>query len=144
MTAYTKLIVDLDGTLYRGPEPLLAAVETMERLRHSCSVLFLSNNCNQSSDHLARRLRGLGFEAGAHEVVGDIVELVEQHELQAEVIAASVRTPEELMLAWKVGAGYAAIQSNVVAKICSNPAVEATTLRFHQEYTQTFGNIESA
>jgi transaldolase len=78
------------------------------------------------------------------QVVDDIVELVEQHELQAEVIAASVRTPEELMLAWKVGAGYAAIQSNVVEKICSNPAVEATTLRFHQDYTQTFGNIESA
>jgi len=77
MTAYTKLIVDLDGTLYRGPEPLPAAVETMERLRHSCSVLFLSNNCNQSSDHLARRLRGLGFEAGAHEVVSSVTLMVE-------------------------------------------------------------------
>lgn len=77
MMAYTKLIVDLDGTLYRGPEPLPAAVETMERLRHSCSVLFLSNNCNRSSDHLADRLRGLGFEAGPHEVVSSVTLMVE-------------------------------------------------------------------
>jgi len=72
------------------------------------------------------------------QVVSDIVELVEQHELGAEVIAASVRTPEELMLAWKVGAHYAAIQSNVVSKICSNPAVEDAAETFHADYTQAF------
>jgi len=75
------------------------------------------------------------------QVVGDIVELVERHELGVKVIAASVRTPEELMLAWKVGADYAAIQSNVISKICSNPAVETAAVRFHEEYTQAFGNI---
>jgi transaldolase len=75
-------------------------------------------------------------------VVADIVDLVEQHDLQADVIAASVRTPEELMLAWKAGAGYAAIQSNVVSKICSNPAVEAATLKFHKDYVQAFGASE--
>ena len=73
------------------------------------------------------------------QVVSDIVELVEQHDLDAEVIAASVRTPEELMLAWKVGAHYAAIQSNVISKICSNPAVEAATATFHEDYTKAFG-----
>jgi len=73
------------------------------------------------------------------QVVGDIVNLVEQHDLDARVIAASVRTPEELMLSWKVGAHFAAIQANVVSKTCSNPAVEAATLSFHENYTQTFG-----
>ena len=76
-------------------------------------------------------------------VVTDIVDLVQQHNLQAEVIAASVRTPEEVMLAWKAGAGYVAIQSNVVSKICSNPAVEVATLKFHEDYTQVFGTSES-
>jgi len=74
------------------------------------------------------------------QVVGDIVDLVRQHGLDAEVIAASVRTPEELMLAWKVGAHYAAIQSNVIAKTCSNPAVEAAAVRFHQDYENAFGD----
>lgn len=84
------------------------------------------------------RIYDVGGDGG--QVVGDMVELVRQHNLSATVIAASVRTPEELMLAWKVGAEYAAIQSNVIAKICSNPAVEASTMKFHEDYTQAFGN----
>ena len=74
------------------------------------------------------------------QVVSDMVGLVRQHDLSAHVIAASVRTPEELMQAWKVGAEFAAIQSNVIAKICSNPAVEASAMRFHEDYSQAFGN----
>jgi transaldolase len=77
------------------------------------------------------------------QVVADIAELVEQHDLHADVIAASVRTPEELMLAWKAGARYAAIQSNVVSKICSNPAVEAATLRFHKDYVEAFAETQT-
>ena len=79
-----------------------------------------------------------------NQVVGDIVELVRQHNLSAKVIAASVLTPEELMIAWKVGADYSAIQPNVIAKICSNPAVESAAMKFHEDYTQAFGNQVSA
>jgi len=79
-----------------------------------------------------------------NQVVGDIVELVRQHNLSAKVIAASVRTPEELMIAWKVGADYSAIQPNVIAKMCSNPAVESAAMKFHEDYTQAFGNQVSA
>ena len=75
-------------------------------------------------------------------VVGDIVELVRDHDLPAKVIAAGVRTPEELMLAWKLGADYAAIQSPVVWKICANPAVEAAVQAFHADYTTRFGASE--
>ena len=73
------------------------------------------------------------------QVVGDIVELVRAHDLPAEVIAASVRTPEELMLAWKLGAHYAAIQFPVVRKICANPAVDAAARAFHTDYSARFG-----
>jgi len=84
------------------------------------------------------RIYDVGGDGG--QVVGDMVELVQQHNLSAHVIAASVRTPEELMVAWKVGAEYAAIQSNVIAKISSNPAVETAAMKFHEDYTQAFGN----
>ena len=72
-------------------------------------------------------------------VVGDIVELVRAHELEVKVIAASVRTPEELILAWKLGADYAAVQSGVVWKLCANPAVEAAAQAFHNDYSTQFG-----
>lgn len=76
------------------------------------------------------------------QVVGDIVELVRDHDLPVKVIAASVRTPEELMLAWKLGADYAAIQSPVVWKICGNPDVDAAAQAFHADYTARFGASE--
>jgi transaldolase len=76
------------------------------------------------------------------QVVGDIVELVRDHDLPSKVIAASVRTPEELMLAWKLGADYAAIQSPVVWKICANPAVDAAAQTFHADYAARFGASE--
>jgi len=71
-------------------------------------------------------------------VVGDIVELVRGATLEARVIAASVRTPEELLLAWKLGADYAAVQSPVIWKICANPAVEAAARAFSDEYATRF------
>jgi len=72
-------------------------------------------------------------------VVGDIVELVRAHELPSKVIVASVRTPEDLMIAWRLGADYAAIESPVVWKICANPVVDATARSFHADYVAAFG-----
>ena len=72
------------------------------------------------------------------EVVRDIVELVRAHGLPSKVITASVRTPEELMITWRLGVDYAAIQSNVVWKICSNPAVDSAARSFHADYAAAF------
>ncbi len=72
-------------------------------------------------------------------VVGDIVDLVRDGENDTQVIAASVRTPEELLMAWKLGADYAAVQSSVVWKICANPAVEEAAQAFSKEYRTRFG-----
>lgn len=72
-------------------------------------------------------------------VVGDMVDLIRDRQLSAEVIAASVRTPEELSLAAKVGAHYAAVQSSVIWKICANPAVEAAAQSFSEDYVTRFG-----
>jgi HAD superfamily hydrolase (TIGR01450 family) len=77
MGSYTKLIVDLDGTLYHGRRPLPNAAETMRRVRRTCAVLFLSNNCNQSANNLAVRLCNLGFEAHPHEVVSSVTLMVQ-------------------------------------------------------------------
>lgn len=74
---YARLIVDLDGTLYRGPQPVPGAVEAMSQLRRTHEVLFLSNNCNVSAQRLAERLRGMGFEAAPREIVTSVTLMVE-------------------------------------------------------------------
>ena len=73
------------------------------------------------------------------QVVGDIVELVHSHALSSKVIVASVRTPEELMTAWRLEADYAAIEASVVWKICSNPVVATAAKSFHADYVAAFG-----
>jgi 4-nitrophenyl phosphatase len=77
MGPYTKVIVDLDGTLYRGRQPLPKTVATMRRIRRTCSILFLSNNCSQSAASLSARLCALGFEAHPDEVVSSVTLTVE-------------------------------------------------------------------
>ena len=46
------------------------------------------------------------------------------------------------MLAWKLGADYAAIQSPLVWKICANPAVEAAVTASHAGFTGRFSASE--
>ena len=74
---YRRLIVDLDGTLYRGPEPLAGAVDAIAKLRRGFELLFLSNNCDQSAEHLTERLRRMGFDAAVHEVISSVTLMVE-------------------------------------------------------------------
>ena len=69
MSIYSKLILDLDGTLYRGRNAIPGAIEAVQQLRKSCSILFLSNNGNHNTSRLGRRLLGLGFDVGPGEVV---------------------------------------------------------------------------
>jgi len=127
-------------------KPGLEAIHALsaENIRVTATALCASNEAllaaRAGATFLApymARIYDIGGDGG--QVVGDMVELVQKHALPAHVIAASVRTPEELMLAWKVGAEYAAIQSNVISKVCSNPAVEAAAEKFHSDYTGAFG-----
>lgn len=62
--------MDLDGTVVRGGELLAGAREGVAALReHTESVLFLTNNPTlPASDH-ARRLRDLGVDASAEDVL---------------------------------------------------------------------------
>lgn len=61
------LLLDLDGTLFRGHSPTLGAVETLETL--DTRALFVTNNATRSADAVAAHLRELGFTATAADVV---------------------------------------------------------------------------
>ncbi|MBL8059468.1 MAG: HAD-IIA family hydrolase [Chthonomonas sp.] len=65
------VIFDLDGTLWRGNEPIQGAAESLSELRRkSVQIRFLTNNSSISSEEVARKLTGMGFEANRHEVMG--------------------------------------------------------------------------
>lgn len=64
---YDCLLLDLDGTVFRGHSPTVGAVETLGAVQ--CRSLFVTNNATRSADEVAAHLVELGFTA----TVGDVV-----------------------------------------------------------------------
>jgi HAD superfamily hydrolase (TIGR01450 family) len=74
---YPGYILDLDGTVYLGGEPLLGAVQAVADLRAAGSrFVFLSNNPLERSATYAARLRAMGVPVDDREVVSSIDALV--------------------------------------------------------------------
>jgi len=102
MLRYSKLVFDLDGTLYRGKETTPHSVDVVNRLRGRAELLFLSNNSSLSRRAMAEKLRVLGFEAREDEAVGS-ADLMADHlsSLREHVLFFSVCSPglEEVLVA---------------------------------------------
>ena len=66
----TTVLLDLDGVLYVADEPIAGAVEAVRRLREQGLTLrFVTNTTNRSRPATLAKLRGLGFEVAADELV---------------------------------------------------------------------------
>ena len=62
-------IFDLDGTLYRGNEPLPFAVETITQLqKKGKSVAFMTNNSSLTREEQADKLASMGFSCDAGDI----------------------------------------------------------------------------
>jgi 4-nitrophenyl phosphatase len=69
MKRYPLYIFDLDGTLYRGDEPIPNAVETVRVLKSDgAGIRYLTNNSGQTREFFLAKLRRMGFPAEIHEV----------------------------------------------------------------------------
>ncbi|OBF19497.1 HAD family hydrolase [Mycobacterium kubicae] len=64
---YDCLLVDLDGTVFRGHQPTDGAVESLDAVNGR--TLFVTNNASRSADEVAEHLRELGFTATGDDVV---------------------------------------------------------------------------
>ncbi|OCB59334.1 HAD family hydrolase [Mycobacterium vulneris] len=61
------LLLDLDGTVFRGHEPTVGAIESLAGL--DARVLYVTNNASRAPGQVAEHLRELGFAAEADDVV---------------------------------------------------------------------------
>lgn len=63
------VILDLDGTVYRGAEPVPGSPEAIAKLRErGVEVRFLTNNSGQTRESIADKLTALGVPTDAAEV----------------------------------------------------------------------------
>lgn len=61
------LLLDLDGTVFRGQQPTDGAVDTLADIE--ARTLFVTNNASKRSDEVAQKLVAMGFAAEADDVV---------------------------------------------------------------------------
>lgn len=67
---YQGAILDVDGTVVRGEEPLPGAADGLSTLdSHSIQPLFVSNNPTRPSSAYAEKLRSAGFDVAAEQVL---------------------------------------------------------------------------
>lgn len=67
---FDVVLIDLDGVVYLGGEPLPGAVEALNRLgRIGKKIRYLINDPRPRREALARRLRDLGVRVGTEEIV---------------------------------------------------------------------------
>lgn len=71
---YGGVILDLDGTVYRGDTVLPGVGDAIETIRHrDANLCFFSNNPLHDGDEYVERLRGLGIDARAGEACSSVV-----------------------------------------------------------------------
>jgi glycerol-1-phosphatase len=61
------LLLDLDGTVFRGQEPTEGAVDTLAAV--TVRALYVTNNASRGPSDVAQHLREMGFSAEADDVV---------------------------------------------------------------------------
>ncbi|WP_173915749.1 TIGR01457 family HAD-type hydrolase [Halobacillus sp. Marseille-Q1614] len=69
MKSYSAYLIDLDGTMYRGIEPIDGAAEFVQRLNvKSIPYLFVTNNSSMVPKELADKLNNMGIQASKDNV----------------------------------------------------------------------------
>lgn len=67
---FDGLLIDLDGVVWIGREPVPGSVETLRALQEAGKrLVFVTNNPGRLPEAYAERLRGLGVEVGAKQIV---------------------------------------------------------------------------
>ncbi|MDT5349592.1 MAG: glycerol-phosphatase [Mycobacterium sp.] len=64
---YDCLLIDLDGTVFRGHQPTDGAMQSLAEV--DSRKLFVTNNASRSAEDVAAHLRELGFTASGEDVV---------------------------------------------------------------------------
>lgn len=147
---YRGAVIDLDGTVYRGQEPLPGAPAAVDALRAAgLFLLFLSNNPTKTRTAYVDRLGGMGIETDASEILSagtvtteflaaehadDELFVIGSDGLREQLAAAGLHeiddpaAAEVLVVSWDVEfdyhdmtAGYRALADGETAFVGSDP-----------------------
>lgn len=63
------ILLDIDGVLHVGDEPLPGAIETLERLRERAAVRLLTNTTSKGRGQIVERLQRMGFSVAPEDAL---------------------------------------------------------------------------
>lgn len=66
---YDGLLLDLDGVVYRGQQPIADAIETIGKLPSKMPIGYVTNNASRTQSQIAQQLRGFGLDLDASQVI---------------------------------------------------------------------------
>jgi len=76
ISAKTCFVLDLDGTVYLGDNPIPGAVRFIQRSMATRDFYFLSNNTSKNPDAYVRKLADMGIRTERERVLSPVVPLV--------------------------------------------------------------------
>ena len=80
------------------------------------------------------RLNDIG--ADGSELVSDIAEIFSIHGIETEIIAASIRSPEDVVLAAKAGSDIATIPYKVLCQMLKHPLTDKGVEKFNEDWAK--------
>lgn len=87
---YDALLLDLDGTVWAGKEPVPNAVETINAAKdRGLPAVYITNNASRGPDEVAAQLRGIGLDTRDSDVMTSAqaaVQLAAQHAQPGDAI----------------------------------------------------------
>jgi len=120
------VILDLDGVVYRGDRPVDGAAELIGRL-HGAGLLvrYATNNSMSTRAAYAQRLRGMGIEADADEIVTSTSATIEHLGRHEPDVKAILAVGAEGMVEELRSAGYDVTPAADAAAEVADPRVDA-------------------
>lgn len=70
LDSFDSLLLDLDGVVYLGLDPVIHAVEAVNRAQLLTKVGYVTNNSSRTPDAIARQLIDFGILTGREQIVG--------------------------------------------------------------------------
>src|SRR4051812_39597353 len=91
LAAHDVLLVDLDGVVYLGPEPIPGAAAALTHARNAgIRLIFVTNNAARPPAEVAEQLTALGIRARAEDVmtsaIAAAVQLASRHPAGSRVL----------------------------------------------------------
>jgi 4-nitrophenyl phosphatase len=129
------VILDMDGVLYRGDEPIPGAAGLVRRLHEAgVTVRYATNNSMFTRDAYARRLRDMGVPATPEEIVTSTSATIGYLRRHAPLLRSVLAVGADGMVSELTDAGYAVTPVADAARLGAGTPVDAVLVGLDPQF----------